>query len=152
MSYGRLSGVAKARLPRTWVKSWLTGFVALAFILLIGLWWIGGGSHWTSAPPLSRVGQLFTGLAAVLAGNSDGVTVSLSVRIAFLVGAVALIWVWRRTMIASLGYKPGPVEVREFIDASAGMAPTAPIVHNLVERLRKQLSETHPLSSGILKF
>lgn len=96
---------------------------------------LGDIAEWLS----DWLARLYEGIAWVLTGRGGA---PLSVRLVCLTLLIALLWAWRRWLLARNAYKPGPVDVQKLAAAMPEGQPNPPVVDDLTERFRKQLSET----------
>lgn len=139
---GEESRAAPAPLPVPRIWPALTAGIATAALGLAGLCLQGWG-HARPGEPLTFAAVPLDGLAAVLTGASDGTgpgEVPVWRRLGFLILAVACFSAWKAVRKAVLAYRPGPVDVHEFVDATPQHdAPT----HDLKSRFCQRLSETH---------
>lgn len=128
---------ASLPVPRLW-PSLLAG-LATAALGVAGLCWQGRGQA-RGDDPLTFAAVPLDGLAAVLTGASDAGEVPLWRRLGFLLLAVACFAAWKAVRKAVLAYRPGPVDVHEFVDATPERDAPA---YDLKSRFCQRLSETH---------
>ncbi|MDC7338570.1 tetratricopeptide repeat protein [Streptomyces lydicus] len=131
---GKLSRTPTSPLLVPRVVAW--GSAAAVLVLAVAvLAWRAGGHTWSVA--LGRVlPRLFNGLAAFLSGSG----ISPGLRLAGLLLVVLALYAYWRATRSLLGYRPGPVQVQQLVDATAHRKPLP--VDDLTSRLRMQLSES----------
>ncbi|MFI0218719.1 hypothetical protein [Streptomyces lydicus] len=131
---GKLSRTPTSPLLVPRVVAW--GLAAAVSVLAVAvLAWRAGGHTWSVAP--DRVlPRLFNGLAAFLSGSG----ISPGLRLAGLLLVMLALYAYWRATRSLLGYRPGPVQVQQLVDATAHRKPLP--VDDLTSRLRMQLSES----------
>ena len=121
-------------LPRVWFSG-LLGVGSTLAILLVTTW--RGRDQIHTGRPASWLSGPLDALAALLTGGAD---LPRGHRLGFLILAAVCFATWRNCRKALLAYRPGPVDVHEFTDATPDRS--AP-VDDLKSRLCQWLSETH---------
>ncbi|MFH8684002.1 hypothetical protein [Streptomyces lydicus] len=102
--------------------------------VLTAAWWAGGHNwSWRAADLFPRI---FGGLAAFISGRG----LSSGLQLASLLLVLVTLYAWWRATRSALGYRPGPVQVQQLVDATVGRASLP--VDALTSRLRMQLSES----------
>lgn len=148
MRPGKLSRVARTHIPVPRVWTWRVTLAVLGAILLAAIWWAGGkmpdSQPWASMPLLAWLGRFFEGLTGFLTGHAGSDNIALSARLLALAMALGFVLVLRREMIASLGHKPGSVQVQDFADRPADQGMPSPAQRDaLLAQLREELCQTH---------
>lgn len=134
---GRESRAAPAPLPVPRIWPPLAAGLGTTLLAVAGLCWQGRTAARTGQPGTWLTVPL-DGLAAVLTGA--GGVVPAGQRLAFLLLAGTCLAAWKAVRKAVLAYRPGPVDVHEFVDATPRR--DAP-VHDLRSQFCQRLSETH---------
>ncbi|MEU9500380.1 hypothetical protein [Streptomyces sp. NPDC048196] len=131
---GKLSRTPTSPLLVPRVVAWGVSAVLITLGVLPLGWWAGASNwHWTAVSTFPRI---FSGLAAFISGQG----ISPGVRLGGLLLVLLALYAWWRFSRSLLGYRPGPVQVEQLVDATADKKP--PRVDDLTSRLRMKLSES----------
>ncbi|MFI9355097.1 hypothetical protein [Streptomyces lydicus] len=131
---GKLSRTPTSPLLVPRVVAWGSAAAALMVAVAV-LAWRAGGHTWSFSPG-QVLPRVFGGLAAFLSGSG----ISPGLRLAGLLLVLLTLYAYWRATRSLLGYRPGPVQVQQLVDATAHRKP--PPVDDLTSRLRMQLSES----------
>lgn len=140
------AGAEQSSLPLTRPLYWRLALGLIFVSLLAALWYIGHGAPaWHAFKDLSWITAIWDSIAYIFGGIARVVTPTVgapqSQRLACLALLLLLFWAFRRQMIARNAYKPGPVEVCDLEDATAG-SEDKQLVKDLTAQFRKHLSQT----------
>ncbi|MFD9209919.1 hypothetical protein ACFVZM_27040 [Streptomyces sioyaensis] len=131
---GKLSRTPTSPLLVPRVAAWRAAAVTTTLWVLAAAWWAGEATHaWVASEVAPRT---LSGLAAFFGGSH----ISPGMRLGGLLLVLLALYAWWRATRSALGYRPGPVDVQQLVDATSDATP--PPVDDLTSHLRMQLSES----------